>query len=351
MKKLVYIIMFIPFIVLGQTTTENFVKNTTYKVKTTNGTTKASGGALLDEDKTESITYFDGLGRAKQSIVLRVGGQLQDIVSFMKYDAFGRQVKEYLPFSNGSNNLSKRTIDLVTTTNQFYQTKYPEDFAGVSLPNVNAYSEKVFDNSPLNRVLEQSAPGKDWKLGSTYSAKGYTNNSHTIKFEYDTNTFNEVKIYKVTTTFSSNTYTPTLQGGTTNYDTGQLTKTITKDENWVPADDVNHTTEEFKNKQGQVILKRTYNSGQKHDTYYVYDDFGNLTYVLPPKTEGNIDKPNTAELSELCYQYKYDHRNRLVEKKIPGKGWEYIVYDKLDRPVMTSDANLLAQKKIFSNKI
>ncbi|MBN4046962.1 hypothetical protein JYU05_00280, partial [bacterium AH-315-P13] len=30
-------------------------------------------------------------------------------------------------------------------------------------------------------------------------------------------------------------------------------------------------------------------------------------------------------------------RNRLVEKKIPGKGWEYIVYDKLDRPVMTQD--------------
>ncbi len=33
-----------------------------------------------------------------------------------------------------------------------------------------------------------------------------------------------------------------------------------------------------------------------------------------------------------------------MEKKIPGKGWEYIVYDKLDRPVLTQDANLRITK-------
>jgi RHS repeat-associated protein len=37
--------------------------------------------------------------------------------------------------------------------------------------------------------------------------------------------------------------------------------------------------------------------------------------------------------------YFSSHRNRLVEKKIPGKDWEYIVYDNLDRPVLTQDAN------------
>ena len=47
-----------------------------------------------------------------------------------------------------------------------------------------------------------------------------------------------------------------------------------------------------------------------------------------------------SELNDLAYQYKYDYRNRLIEKKIPGKDWESIVYDKLDRPVLTQDANL-----------
>jgi RHS repeat-associated protein len=55
--------------------------------------------------------------------------------------------------------------------------------------------------------------------------------------------------------------------------------------------------------------------------------------VIPPLVT-NV----STELDGLCYQYKYDYRNRLVEKKLPGKQWEYIVYDKLDRVVATGPA-------------
>ncbi|MCO6164563.1 RHS repeat-associated core domain-containing protein, partial [Flavobacterium sp. NRK F7] len=73
-----------------------------------------------------------------------------------------------------------------------------------------------------------------------------------------------------------------------------------------------------------------------HDTYYVYDIRGNLSFVIPPLAEGASDQ---STLDNLGYQYKYDSRNRLVEKKLPGKEqWEYIVYDKLDRPVATGPA-------------
>ncbi|TDQ22656.1 DUF6443 domain-containing protein, partial [Tenacibaculum caenipelagi] len=255
------------------------------------------------------------------------------------YDAFGRQTKEYLPYAVESGNGAIITGDVATATQSYYQVKHSDDFAGVSLPDINAYSEKEFDGSPLNRVLKQAAPGKDWKLGG----------GHEIKFDYQTNILGEVKNYYVTTSFADNTYTPTLELSTVNngnYVAGELYKTVTKDENHNGSSSKLHTTEEFKSKQGQVLLKRTYAlvSGVEtaHDTYYVYDDFGNLTYVLPPKSEPHSAKPDATELSELCYQYKYDYRNRLVEKKIPGKGWEYIIYDKLDRPVLTQDANLEA---------
>ncbi len=44
---------------------------------------------------------------------------------------------------------------------------------------------------------------------------------------------------------------------------------------------------------------------------------------------------NLNQVQELIYQYRYDQRNRIVEKKLPGKLWEFICYDKLDRVVAT----------------
>ncbi|KAA5537507.1 hypothetical protein F0919_02410 [Taibaiella lutea] len=52
---------------------------------------------------------------------------------------------------------------------------------------------------------------------------------------------------------------------------------------------------------------------------------------------------SAAQLSGLCYQYLYDGRSRLVEKKIPGKAVEYYVYDKRDRQVFYQDGNLRGQ--------
>src|SRR5207302_384043 len=45
------------------------------------------------------------------------------------------------------------------------------------------------------------------------------------------------------------------------------------------------------------------------------------------------------------YKYNYDSLGRIVEKKTPGSGWQYIVYDKLDRVALTQDANQRASKQ------
>ena len=318
-----------------QFSNENYVFTRDYQVPI-----QKAGAISSQHDVIESITYFDGLGRTKQSIGIGQSPLQQDIVTHMSYDVIGRQDKEFLPYVAPTQNGQIITGDIAAATQGYYKTNYADDFSGVSLPEVNAYSQKEFEASPLNRVLKQAAPGKDWKLG----------NGHEIKFEYDTNIANEVRLYYVTTSFANKTYTPTLQENGF-YKGGELYKTITKDENWQATQSYikDHTTEEFKNKQGQVILKRTYNKDKAHDTYYVYDDLGNLSYVLPPRvtTENGV---SNEELTKLCYQYVYDYRNRLVEKKIPGKGWEYILYDNLDRPVLTQDANLKTGRKWLFTK-
>ncbi|WP_394748640.1 DUF6443 domain-containing protein [Spongiimicrobium salis] len=339
-KYIIAIIVLLPIVVLGQidttdggdTTTDtsnaapslNYIKTTTYLEAKDQGQEDNLGPF----QKIEAISYLDGLGRPIQSIALRAGGQLQNIFSYTEYDEFGRTPKQYLPYASDVEVIDPLDFmdqdALKMAIGQFYATPKYEN-------TQNPYSEMVYESSPLNRVYEQAAPGNSWDLSQ----------GHTVKFDYETNSVNEVRYFKVT--FSGgNTQNPRLHIAGY-YATGQLYKTTTKDENWTPTTGNNHTTEEFTNKLGQVVLKRTYNEGTAHDTYYVYDNFKNLSFVLSPEATYKILITSTAAhpsiLDKLGYQYKYDNRNRLIEKKIPGKGWEYIVYNTLDQPILTQDAN------------
>jgi RHS repeat-associated protein len=272
----------------------------------------------------ESITYFDGLGRPVQKIDIGKGGDGSNIITHIDYDEFGRQEKEYLPFTLPNTNGSYQKIEgqtaLDNTLNYYRKSEYGN--------TINPFSQKKFENSPLNRVLKQAAPGNDWAMGS----------GHEIKLDYQTNTTDEVRLFEAATILntSSGLYDITFWDNKY-YDKNELYKRIIYDENSsANLSEVNGSSVEFTDKEGKVVLKRTYESGKKHDTYYVYDEYGNLTYVIPPKADGVI----TDEiLNNLCYQYKYDYRNRLVEKKLPGKQWEFIVYNKRNSIVATGPAN------------
>jgi RHS repeat-associated protein len=326
MKKLIYIIVLLPILAIGQTQTENYIKTKTYKVATT---TSIASPTITQAN--QSVTYFDGLGRPIQQVASAQSGSGKDAVTHIGYDAFGRQAKSYLPYISSAANLNYDRAALTNTTN-FYSNATP---ATTGDPNfeatTNPYSETVFENSPLNRVLESAAQGNDWAKTQ----------NHTVKFSYLSNIANEVKLYKVVANWNivSRLYDiPLTDNGY--YAANLLYKTITKNENWVPADGDNNTIQEFKNNEGQLILKRTFAvsmvggvaTNTTHDTYYIYDQFGNLTYIIPPVVNTTVPLTTTV-LNNLCYQYKYDDRNRLAEKRIPSKDWEFFVYDKLNRPV------------------
>ncbi|WP_445456624.1 DUF6443 domain-containing protein [Flavobacterium sp. HNIBRBA15423] len=581
MKKLLYILTLIPILVLGQSQDQNYIKTTIRKGPSLNPTTTLQNPELA----STQVTYFDGLGRPIQHVAYQQSTSKKDIVSHIEYDAFGRQIKDYLPYVYDNQNLYLAPNAQISTLN-FYGSN---DLVLTGNPSFettnNPFSEKELEGSPLNRVFKQAAPGDAWAMG----------NGKEIKFDYGSNKTNEVKKFKVV--FEANS-TENHQLETDGYYTENvLYKSVIKDENWksfsynesfsynyfklgssgymsgnnlvldinndilnltvnfscypktnfktgaiksfpINIEDVNlgdlvdvstgiavynlyienntlyaqdiyngtqsfqgvsfnttltksivvnspdvldHTTVEFKNKQGQVVLKRTHNQNKWHDTYYVYDDYGNLTYVLSPEINtypmeqqiypniyienenietvynhpnqewanyfeadlgnnqlyiyfGSYDNANVPlntssiainlaaigfnvllpdmtlgpvtikladgtysdthysayiqngniyltgdgtiakevhmdfqvdlntitgpaptsvsvdDINKLGYQYKYDSRNRLVEKKLPGKDWEYIIYDKLDRPILTQDANLKTQNKWLFTK-
>ncbi|GAB5400683.1 MAG: hypothetical protein Aureis2KO_22680 [Aureisphaera sp.] len=339
MKKLLYILVitaFVPFLAKGQDANENYVKSTAYLVET-------QDESVLEDSKIETVTYYDDIGRPIQTKNARSGGNRQNIEVHMEYDDLGLQPKQYLPWASSSQ--ISNDLDFTDPTalkNNIFSFYNAPKYDNTS----NPYSETSFESSPLLRPLQQGAPGDDWRL---YVLSG---DNHTVKYEYDTNGW-IVKKFRVQFTGSDYDAPELIYDGI--YDNRELYITQTKDENWVPADGNYGTVFELKNKSGQVVLKRMVaekpgglpaKASLNHDTYYVYDDFGNLTYVLSPEGTDSIldtnDNVVQSNLDKWGYQYKYDKRNRLIEKKIPGKDWEYIVYDQLDRPAFTQDANLRA---------
>lgn len=294
LKKILFLILCCPILVVAQTNTQNWSKKTVYR--------EPNGGRPLS-----TVTYFDGLGRPIQQNINKQSGSGKDVITHIEYE-LGRQLKDYLPYPSTSNDMSFQPgAKSATLSYSQYSNQYP-------------FSEKIVEASPLGRLIKQGSPGSDWQINAS------TDTDHTTKTQYLTNTVNEVKNYFAITTWQEveKIYNIQLQDKGY-YSSNQLYKTVVKNENWTSG--TNNTTEEFKDKEGRIVLKRSYNDGT-HDTYYVYDIYGNLTYVIPPL----VANP-ALQLDELCFQFKYDYRNRVVEKKVPGKQWEYLIYDKLDRVV------------------
>ncbi len=87
MKKILYILLLFPIVVIGQTNSENYIRTKTYKTETA---TSISSPSVTEVN--QNITYFDGLGRPIQQIAHQQSNSGKDIVTHIEYDAFGRQV-------------------------------------------------------------------------------------------------------------------------------------------------------------------------------------------------------------------------------------------------------------------
>ncbi|RZJ90525.1 MAG: RHS repeat-associated core domain-containing protein, partial [Chryseobacterium sp.] len=300
----------------SQSNTENYVKSTD----------------CFDADcikKVVSVQYFDGLGRAKQVVNVKASPQQKDVVTPIIYDGFGRQTRDYLSVPQNS-----------TTSGQIYPQSsnlvpFPVvDVTGV-YANEKAYSEKILENSPLDRIRQQI------QVGTAWSGKS-------VQFGYDINTAGEVNRYTTTTSWENGATKSTITKGT--YTTDQLYKNTVTDED-------GNVSIEFKDGKGQTILvRKMLDATTSADTYYIYNEYSQLAFVIPPmasetlKTMTPGSQVTELSLNDLCYQYRYDGRNRLVEKKLPGKGWEYMVYDKQDRLVLTQDAILRTTGNNFTRK-
>ena len=278
-----------------------------------------------------TVKYFDGLGRPLQTVAVGMSPNRKDIVTPIGYDALGREHRKYLPYEASSATGLYRPHDLseagYRTSDQYKYYRATGGNTNTDIPDTDfPFAETVFEASPLNRVLEQGAPGEAWQ----------PNGGHTVGMAYGTNATDQVIRWNVG---ASGTL---LKDGF--YDAGTLYMTQTTDENGVASRD-------YKDLQGQVVLKMAaVDSSVQTRTYYVYDDLGHLRYVLPPMFVDSMGTTaNFTASSDLVksygYYYAYDGRGRMTVKQLPGANPVYMVYDRRDRLVLTQDGNQRAENQ------
>ncbi|WP_343745589.1 RHS repeat-associated core domain-containing protein [Chitinophaga sp.] len=81
--------------------------------------------------------------------------------------------------------------------------------------------------------------------------------------------------------------------------------------------------------------------------YMIYDDLNNLRFIITPKAVerilGDWNLDNATIRKELCFQFEYDAKRRIVARIVPGGGLTEMVYDSRDRLVYTRGANLIGK--------
>lgn len=283
--KLSILLLCMSCVICAQVSTQNYIRTRTML----NG----AYSAYIDD-----IAYYDGLGRPFQTVQKTVWDTDKTdniLATLQEYDVAGREANAWLPIAVSSDYMAPASFKKSTSG----------DYGNDSHP----YKEPVYEASPLGRIVRQYGPGAAWS-------------THPVRMEYLANT--KVAPLNCTNYNVDNSYN--LSKGA-DYDANRLQVIKITDEDG----NAGYT---FKDKQGHTLLIRQMKGSEAHDTYYVYDDYGNLSFALPPAMNGDISAANVAL---YAYQYKYDARHRCIWKKLPGVDALQYVYDQADRLIFSQD--------------
>ena len=268
---------------------------------------------MLDSAGTSAsaqIDYYDGLGRKIETMMRGASPSGADIVIASTYDEYGRPHLTSLPLpAPGNDGAFIPWSRLGIQCFMFYNDVY-------------AYSYPVYEPSPLGKVLEEYGPGTPWQTrGRSLRHKDLTNEASGDFACAYFHVSSEASLTK-----------------TGIYHPGQLHAEQLTDED-------GKVSITFKDKQDRVILERRLAGSGHHDTYYVYDGFGNLRYVLPPAASSSLVSDGIYEdefsvIRGYCYVYKYDGRNRCIRKSLPGCEPIYMRYDAGDHLTFVQDGSM-----------
>ncbi|TJZ50564.1 hypothetical protein FAZ15_21320 [Sphingobacterium olei] len=301
-------------------------------------TIQAMAGKPVDS-VNHHIQYYDGMGRTMQTIAWQVSPTKKDYISHHRPDTTGRLSVGFLPYSisnsNGAYRLQAETEQLSFYTLSGWETnKIVQNTAPFSVSKLHdGNGELVHESGSPGVAWQPTSPGLQGEVNNTVKQRSYLNSSESPL--NNTQVVNSVARFKVTSSSSGNTLEVVGR-----YPNQTLVRQVTRNEN-LKSYNQNGRHETFKNKEGQILVERTVGridgNPRMFTTYYVYDDNGNLAYILPPAAEPDYLVPDIEALNKWCYQYRYNDRGLLIEERSPGLEPVYYVYNAKDQLVATQD--------------
>ncbi len=279
---LIAMLTMLPCSVLAQTPSQNYVRTVT----------------MLDAygtDSIQAVQYYNGLGYPMLSVAT-AGGNGETTCTLTTYDGSGREKRKYLPVPG--NGLDYIPENSVTSMGLFYLDD-------------GYFTEIHYD--ALDRVTAVDIAGDTWRQAGKQDRTVYL-----------ANTLSDLVLHYEAPEDGSYSLVEPENTSFQYYPAGSLSKTVSYD-----AD--NRSVTVFTDLLGNKVLERT----AAGDTYYVYNDLGQLRFVLTPAFN-KISQEKTI----YAYEYRYDNRGRVVWKKLPGAECVQYWYDCADRMAYMRDTAL-----------
>ena len=229
------------------------------------------------------VAFLDGFGREYVTIDVQgspVAGY--DIVQPFHYGKDGKTDRAYLPCALAGNygKLPANPFD-------------PENWQLIGQDKGYAFSPIAYEGRLSGRITAQMKPGKAWHEAGKQAT-----------FEYGYNATDEVRLLAVG-----------ADGALADegfYKAGILEKVTATDEDGRKA-------ETFTDKDGKTILTRELLGAEWLETWYAYDEKGQLRYVFPPElTKDSGFWTDKDKLGLYAWSFAYDKEGRMVGQKAPG---------------------------------
>ena len=249
--------------------------------------------AFLDDTGTtflHHIDYYDELGYVAETVDVGCNASLTPLVVKTDYTPQMKVASQWLPIpATGLDYHADVMYEARTTYN-----------------DTEAYTMNDYDD--FLELASSKKPGVDWE-------------GHVVTVTRKAVPAGVVRKYSVSADGSLSV------NGT--YPYGVLTSATTTDED-------GRSITVYTNIHENTILERR---GTDNDTYYVYDQYGRLCYVLPPMCQ----QCSTSDMPKYWYKYVYDDRGRCIEKQLPGCTAVKYWYDEANRIQSEQDVHLQSQ--------